>query len=67
MGTSIVTRNYQITLPKDVRLLSKVKEGDQVLVGVDEKGKIILDVLKESPVDETFGIWKDEREGAAYV
>jgi AbrB family looped-hinge helix DNA binding protein len=67
MGISIVTRNYQITLPKDIRTLSNLKEGDQVIVDVDDKGRIILDVLKKSPVDDTFGIWKAEREGVEYV
>lgn len=67
MGITVVTRNYQITLPKDIRVVSNLQAGDQVLVDVDKEGRIILDVIKKSPVDDAFGIWKDEKEGVEYV
>lgn len=67
MGISIVTRNFQVTLPKDVRERSRIMEGDKILVDVDEEGRIVLNVLKKSPVEESFGIWKDEVEGIEYT
>jgi AbrB family looped-hinge helix DNA binding protein len=67
MGISAVTRNFQVTLPKDVRERLRIKEGDKVFVDVDEDGKITLDIVKKSPVDESFGIWKEEMEGVEYT
>jgi len=67
MGISAVTRNFQVTLHKDVRERLRIKEGDKVFVDVDEDGKITLDIVKKSPVDESFGIWKEEMEGVEYT
>lgn len=67
MGLSAVTRNFQVTLPKDVRERLRIKEGDRVFVDVDEDGKIVLDIVKKSPVDEYSGIWKKETEGVKYT
>lgn len=66
MGITKVTRNYQITLPKDVRELADIKIGDRVLIIVEDGG-ITIEVLKRDPIDETFGTWKDEVEGTKYV
>jgi AbrB family looped-hinge helix DNA binding protein len=67
MGISVVTRNFQVTLPKDVRERTKIKEGDKVFVDVNEEGEIILNPIKKSPTDESFGIWKGETEGVEYT
>jgi AbrB family looped-hinge helix DNA binding protein len=67
MGISAVTRNFQVTLPKDVRERLRIKEGDRVFVEVDEDGKITIDIMKKSPVDESSGIWKKEAEGVKYT
>jgi AbrB family looped-hinge helix DNA binding protein len=67
MGISVVTRNSQVTLPKDVRELSGIKEGDQVIVNVDDEGRIIISPLRRSPVDDSFGIWEGEIEGVRYT
>jgi len=67
MGISAVTRNFQVTLPKDVRERLRIKEGDKVFVDVDEDGRITLDIVKKSPVDESFGIWEGEMEGMEYT
>ncbi|MEE8403004.1 MAG: AbrB/MazE/SpoVT family DNA-binding domain-containing protein [Candidatus Hydrothermarchaeaceae archaeon] len=67
MGISAVTRNFQVTLPRDVRERMRIKEGDKVFVDVDEDGKITMDIVKKSPVDESFGIWKEEVEGIEYT
>lgn len=67
MGISTITRNFQVTLPKDVRERLRIKEGDNVFVEVDDDGKITMDIVKKSPVDESFGIWREEVEGAEYT
>lgn len=67
MGISKITRNYQITLPKDIRTLMGIERGDRVLMNLDDKGRVVIDILRKSPVDETFGTWKGEVEGVSYV
>jgi len=42
LGSSIITRNYQVTIPSRVRSLFKFKEGDLVLFIVEE-GKLIIE------------------------
>ena len=41
MGVVKVTRNYQVTIPVDVRKKAGIKEGDLVSVEYDEKEGII--------------------------
>ncbi len=41
MGLVKVTRNYQVTIPADVRKRAKIKEGDLVDVEYDEKEGVI--------------------------
>ena len=66
MGISKITRNYQVTLPKDVRELKNLKVGDKVLF-VLEGDKI--DVLKadKSTVSNAAGLWTDlKKSGQEY-
>jgi len=42
LGSSIITRNYQVTISSRVRALFKFKEGDLVLFIVEE-GKLIIE------------------------
>jgi antitoxin PrlF len=42
MPTSKVSRNYQVTIPKDVRRRAKIDKGDTVLVEYDEEKNRIL-------------------------
>lgn len=58
MGVSTVTRNYQITLPRDVREMEKIRIGDKFIVKVEDK-RIVLTKLKESVLKEAFGSWKE--------
>ena len=41
MGISIITRNNQITLPKDVRHMKNLKIGDRILFVVKEDTIVI--------------------------
>lgn len=60
MGISKVTRNCQVTIPKDVRMQLNVKEGDELLFVVEE-GKVKL--LKiENSILAAAGLWKDMKE-----
>lgn len=59
MGTIVVTRNFQITLPKDVREELNIRIGDK-MISKKEDDKIIIRKISESPVDRAFGIWKNK-------
>ena len=67
MGTAIITRNYQIRLPKDLRELTDINIGDRMITEVDNKGRIIIKKLEKSPVDSAFGIWKTKKTGTEFV
>ena len=58
MSTVVVTRNYQITLPKDVREELGISIGDKMVSDIDENGFIRIKKLDKSPVDAAFGMWK---------
>ena len=36
MGISKITRNYQVTLPKDVREVKNLRVGDKVLFAIED-------------------------------
>ncbi len=66
MGISKITRNYQITLPKDVRSIAGLKEGDEVMF-VIEDGKILITKSSDNSIMDAAGIWKGVKEtGAEY-
>lgn len=58
MGISIITRNNQITLPKDVRHMKNLKVGDRVLFIV-KNDTIELKKMENSLIKETAGLWKE--------
>ena len=67
MGTVVVTRNFQLTLSKDVREEADIKIGERIKEVVDE-GRIILEKIKKSPVDSAAGIWKGKvKDSVEYV
>ena len=66
MGISKVTRNYQITLPKDIRKIVGIKEGDEVVITIDD-GSIKIFKADKDIIAKTAGIWGDIKEtGAEY-
>ena len=67
MGTVVVTRNYQITLPKDVRDELDINIGEKMISEVDDKGNIRIRKLNKSPVKAAFGMWnKMKKTGKEY-
>jgi len=62
MATVVVTRNYQITLPKDIREQLDIRIGEKMVSEIDEKGEIRIRKLDKSPVKAAFGIWKEIKE-----
>lgn len=66
MGVTKVTRNYQITLPKDVREMERINVGDKLIITV-EKTEIVLRKLKGRLIDRTFGSWGKGKSGLKYT
>jgi len=61
MGISKITRNNQITLPKDVRELKNLKEGDNVIF-VIESDRVGIVKMDEDIIKSTAGIWNKTKE-----
>ena len=61
MGISKITRNNQVTIPKDVRELRDLKEGDKVIFAIEgdrvDVVKVDKDVLRAAR-----GLWKGLKE-----
>jgi AbrB family looped-hinge helix DNA binding protein len=66
MGLSKITRNYRITLPKDVRELKGFKVGEKVLFVVEGE-KVDLVKVSDDIITKTAGLWARSKEtGAEY-
>lgn len=66
MGVTKVTRNYQVTLPKDVREAEEIKVGDK-LIALPKDDGIFLKKLDRDFIKKTAGIWKSKGSGTEYV
>lgn len=66
MGTVVVTRNYQITLSKDLREELNIKMGERMKSRIEDN-KIIIEKIKENPIENSFGIWKTKKSGVELV
>lgn len=54
--TTKVTRNFQITLPPEVRDEEEIEVGDTIAFSF-EKGEVHIFKLRKNALDEAFGIW----------
>lgn len=61
MGISKITRNFQITLPKDIREQKNFKVGDKVLFVVEDKS-VELIKMNEGAINDAAGIWGSLKE-----
>ena len=61
-----VTRNYQITLGRDVRRAMEVHIGDKLIAEVQNE-RIILKKAEKNPVTEAFGIWNMKDSSIEFV
>ncbi len=61
MGISKITRNNQVTLPKDVRELKNLREGDNVIFVV-EGNRIELVKANKDVITATAGLWSRTKE-----
>ena len=65
MGIAKVTRNYQVTIPRDVRTLHGIKVGDTVLFALEGNKVDFLKIERDTMIDSIAGIWKDKMKGSS--
>ena len=58
MSITKVTRNYQITVPRDIREQAKIAEGDMLVVTM-ENNEIKIKKFDEDIFKRAFGSWKN--------
>ena len=57
MSMTKVTRNYQITVPRDIREMANIKEGDKLVITM-ENNEIKMKKFDENIFKRAFGSWK---------
>lgn len=57
MSMTKVTRNYQITVPRDIREMAKIKEGDKLVITMENE-EIKVKKFDEDVFKRAFGSWK---------
>ena len=62
MGISKITRNFQVTLPHDVREVKNFRVGDKVLFVVNGENVDLVKMDREI-ISSAAGLWKDMKEG----
>lgn len=67
MGIAKVTRNYQVTIPKDVREMKGIRIGDTLIFAIEGERIEVLKKRKEELIKEVAGIWKGKESGLEYV
>lgn len=58
MGMSKLTRNFQVTIPRDVRQIKGLEAGDKVIFAIEGERVDIVKVTKDI-IKETAGIWPE--------
>ena len=66
MSITKVTRNYQITVPRDIREQARIQEGDKLVITM-ENNEIKMKKFDEDSFKKAFGIWKDVKDSIKYV
>ena len=68
MVSVVVTRNFQITLPSNIRNMFDIAIGETMIVEAKEE-EIIIKKIKKDPVRAAFGAWRGriKETGAEYV
>jgi len=67
MGIAKVTRNYQVTIPKDVRTIQNIQVGDTVLFAIESDRVDFMKMGREAAIKSVAGMWAGKETGAEYV
>ena len=66
MAISRVTRNFQITVPREIRELADIKVGDSVLF-IKEGQDVTLQKIDKDRLSKGFGLWKRAQEKTPWL
>lgn len=56
MPSSTLTSKGQVTIPREIRELLKVKEGDRLVFRLDDRGNVIVQPEAEAPLGRLPGL-----------
>ncbi len=65
MGVSKITRNFQVTIPKDIRELKDLNEGDELIFMIEE-GEVKLVKRDEDILEKAKGVWDIEEDSLEF-
>ncbi len=65
MGIAKVTRNFQVTIPLDIRRIHGIGIGDTVLFAVEGDKVDFKKLEREKEIRAIAGIWKEEVRGSS--
>ena len=60
MSMTKVTRNYQITVPRDIREIANIKEGDKLVITMENE-EIKIKKMDKDVFKKAFGSWKNAK------
>lgn len=66
MATTTVTRNYQITLPKEIREVENIQVGDKLFVSLSDE-VIELRKFSRERLKASFGAWKTKEDSVKTI
>ena len=66
MAVSRVTRNYQVTVPREIRELASIKVGDTLLFS-KEGDEVIVKRVDKDVLSRGFGLWKRAQEKTPWL
>ena len=66
MSLTKVTRNFQITVPRDIREQANISEGDKLVLTI-ENNEIKMRKIDDDSFKKAFGSWKNVKDSAKYV
>ena len=55
MGIAKVTRNYQVTIPKDIRRVHRISVGDEVLFSIEGDKVDFMKLEREKTIKDLAG------------
>jgi AbrB family looped-hinge helix DNA binding protein len=65
--TTTVTSKFQVTIPKEIREILDVKEGDKLIFTIDDKGEVVIKKAVIVALDELSALISQEAKSQGYT